>query len=70
MLAATPLHNTPGLNSGIKCAAAAAGDEDVPYVPHGEPERREQAEGGGETGGEAHRQGQRHRLRPAALRPR
>ena len=46
------------------------GDEDVPHVPHWEHQCWEQAEGRRETGREAHRQGQRHRLQPAAVRSR
>lgn len=45
-----------------------SGDEDLPHVPHREHQRREQAEGRREAGGEAVRQVRRAQRQPAASR--
>lgn len=55
--------NMSTLNFGI----SSTGDEDISHVPHGEHQRREQAEGRRETGGEAVQQvGRSQREPPAA----
>lgn len=60
-------HSALGLKRNLHRICVTAGDEDVPHVPHREPERWEQAERGRETGREAHQQGQRHRLWSSAV---
>lgn len=57
----------PGL-SFICYRLCRSGDEDVPHVPHREHQRREQAEGRREAGGEAVQQVRRPQRQPAASR--
>lgn len=66
--AVTSSCSTCGRGAGGSAAPVSPGDEDLPHVPRRKHQRREQAEGGGEAGGEAVQQVGGHQREPAAAR--